>query len=774
MSDEAPTVFNLRVGDEARGRGWTRTLLTSVLLFVTIGCLCAIPFVRNLQLRLTDTYFRLARAETASPVVLVLIDDESLRQYGRWPWSRELLAQLTHNIARAGANSIGLDILLSEPQSAAADTALSNAFAAASPRIVLVNKIGMLADGPGWISPLPEFSRNARVGHAQAVLDIDGVCRSFSPRQLTTEGSQWAFAIEVARRADPHATAAFLRANDIPVEDDSAAISNAPPVLVPIAFRQGAFDTISAARVLRGENLDRLWRRPVLVGFGPTEIADRLNTPVSRGFPTPGVEVHAHIVDSILAERELHPVALAWSVVFLAVTCVVVVDLFRHLRGWPTLLAFAALAFGVYGIGALLFLAMSRILPIGPMLLAVVLGPLFAYTGDFMLVERSVAHQLRELRELLAVRHNLSAETSSDLSWRLAFLQDLQSELASLYELHDRLLEATHDLIGVFDAHGSLLLKNRRFAAAFQPFGDAGLTLDEVLSRLKSAPDSPPISPGEEAEAQLDGELYSVRMFSLPGTSMSPAGGMILTLSSLRSRVERDRARAEALGFITHELRTPLVAIQGFAELMLRYPNSPMCSAAPKTIHRESKRLLALINSYLDVLRLDAGARPVRSESVVLDKAVREVFEILQTLAEPRGMKLVLDSMEPVEVQGDPHLLSGAILNLVSNAIKYSEPEGTIRVQCLREHDTASVFVHNTGEPISEKDLPHLFDAYYRGTKTEHSTPGWGLGLAFVKRIVDKHGGQLRVTSDSGGTSFEIRLPAPASHALENAVRRTA
>ena len=90
-----------------------------------------------------------------------------------------------------------------------------------------------------------------------------------------------------------------------------------------------------------------------------------------------------------------------------------------------------------------------------------------------------------------------------------------------------------------------------------------------------------------------------------------------MTLTNLQTRVERDRARSEALAFITHELRTPLASIQGFADLMIRYPGSPDCDGAPETISWESKRLLALINSYLDVLRLDAARSPSGPTSLI-------------------------------------------------------------------------------------------------------------------------------------------------------------
>ncbi len=110
-------------------RGWAQTGGLAILLFLVVALLSAlIPTLRDWQLRFTDTFFRLAPApRQRSQVVLVTIDDESLHRYGRWPWSRTLLAKLTNNLNQAGAGAIGLDILLSEPQSPEADQALADA-----------------------------------------------------------------------------------------------------------------------------------------------------------------------------------------------------------------------------------------------------------------------------------------------------------------------------------------------------------------------------------------------------------------------------------------------------------------------------------------------------------------------------------------------------------------------------------------------------------------------------------------------------------------------
>ena len=121
-------------------RGWVQMLGLSVLLFATVAIVSTIPLIRDWRSRLADTFFRLSPSpRQKSDVVVVTVDDDSLQLYGRWPWSRALLAKLTNKLTSAGASVVGLDILLSEPQSTDADQALKNALQAG--RVVIVDKI---------------------------------------------------------------------------------------------------------------------------------------------------------------------------------------------------------------------------------------------------------------------------------------------------------------------------------------------------------------------------------------------------------------------------------------------------------------------------------------------------------------------------------------------------------------------------------------------------------------------------------------------------------
>jgi signal transduction histidine kinase len=752
---------------------WASRIVLSLLLFILVSVLSFFPVIRDFGLRSTDTFFRLMpRPPQRSSVVLVLIDDESLHQYGRWPWSRDVLGSLVSKITKAGAGVIGLDVLLSEAQTAATDSALEQSLKE-SARTVIVGKVGAFADGPHWVEPLPQFSASSiAVGHVHAVLDEDGICRRFPPLELTIDGPRWAFAVELARRSDPHRVAQFLDSYTLPADNDSSHVISARPVLARIFFRRDGFDTISAATLLRdAQSETKLAGRPVLIGFGTAELTDRLNTPIATELPSPGVEVHAQILDGILSGHLIKDVPLALNALSLAAICFLVVILFRRWHGAASIALLLTLAGGVYATAFFTFYWTMRIVWAGPMLLAVVLSPLVLYAADFTLVERSLTRQLLALRAWLAKQGQDATPVKSGLSWKLALLQKLGTELGALYELHQTLLESTLDLVAIFDERGQLLLKNRSFADALPP-GGSSLTLEQLSAKWTWESDAPLVRKGsvQEGEVHLNGTLYAARFTPLPPTSLSPAGGTLITLTSLQTRVERDRARGEVLAFITHELRTPLASIQGFADLMIRYPGSPDCEGAPEMILRESKRLLALINSYLDVLRLDAGAKPLQGNVFDLTNTVHEVFEILRPLAAAADMRLVLQTDTATVAAGDANLISGAVLNLVSNAIKYGKRGTDIEVTCSATTQEVVIGVRNQGKVISVGDIPHLFDPYYRAEEVQKAKPGWGLGLAFVKRIAEKHGGSVEVQSEASGTVFEIHLPVEPGAAVPSEV----
>jgi CHASE2 domain-containing sensor protein/nitrogen-specific signal transduction histidine kinase len=737
-----------------RARWKTESMLVLALL-ASSALLSATPVLRELNRRIGDGYFRIQPKSQQDGVVVVSIDDASLQEVGRWPWSRSKLAELVRAVAAQKPSVIGIDILLSEQQSPEEDAALRDAIAAAG-NVVLVDKIASFPDGARWIEPLPALAGAAAgVGHAQAVLDGDGVCRSFPPVELSLAGPRNAFSLEVAERIDPAKTSAFLSHYGLSNGPAQGSVVVARPALIPIAFRRNPSATVSAAEVVAGRTTT-LRNKVVLIGFGAVEIGDRITTPVSHLLPTPGVEVHAEIVDAILRERALQPLPTPLAVGLLLLVCVVAVHVFRKWRGWKTVPALLVLIAALYAAGYVAFLWLGRMLSIGTPAISMVLAPLLIYGVDLAVVEGSMTRQMRLLQQWLAYRSEAQS-SGMDITWRLRVLTDLQQELGLRFELYRTLLEATRDLVAVFDTDGKLLFANKSFESAWGT--SVPQSLAEVRRRIVETREAPLRENGAmtEGEATIQGTLYAVRLVPLPTTSLTPQGGTLLSMTSLHLRVERDRAREESLGFVTHELRTPLVAIQGFAEMMTRMPNAAASAGAPETILRESRRLLALINSYLDVLRTDAGARPLRMERVAVDKLIVQVFELLSPLAKASSISLALSCDPGISVQADEPLLTGAILNLVSNAIKYGPRGSEVHASVEIAGSDLQIAIHNSGDPIAEGES--VFEPFVRGAR-EPAQPGWGLGLPLVKRIIEKHAGVISVESSAdSGTTFTLRMP---------------
>src|SRR5208337_3139303 len=238
-----------------------------------------------------------------------------------------------------------------------------------------------------------------------------------------------------------------------------------------------------------------------------------------------------------------------------------------------------------------------------------------------------------------------------------------------------------------------------------------------------------------ESEIYLGGGFWQIRCTRLDSDSAADASQWMVVVTDLTSRLERDQARADALRFVTHELRTPLVSIQGFSEFLLRYPQAPGSGDAVATIFRESQRLVSLINTYLDVLRFDAGARSLRREPILIPQMIAQVQRVMSPIAEAAEIriKVQMDSQLP-SLEGDAPMLSGVILNLLNNAVKYSPAGSEVALRVSATEGKVVFEVSNPGSPIPPENLAHLFEPFYRARASNDSTPGWGLGLTFVKR----------------------------------------
>jgi CHASE2 domain-containing sensor protein len=461
---------------QAKPITWSRWIKLNAVLLALV-CLVSLSFpVSTLSQKLNDFFFRLRRPlPVSSQVALVLIDDATLEQHGRWPWPRAELAKLIRAVSAQNPKAIGVDVLLPELEDEQNDSALASAIQSA-PKIVLAAKISTSPTGNLWMDPLPRFAQAAKgIGHVQAIIDFDGLCRSIPVQEPSADGLRPAFALKLAELAQPGSVVKQEPPDVAPPGVEPMA--TLPPMLIDYRpqFEPGEpnppFVVVSAGDLLAGKPAPQLAGKAVLIGFGGIDISDRLITPVSNQLPMPGVEINANVADMALSGRILSQIGNFGQLTLLVLMSVASLWVVVRYPGVRGLLVLVGMLASVYVAAYFLFADFHRLLAYGPLLVAGILAAPIAQLENLLIVDQEVTSRLQQLRHAISPYYGQLKPTqrgvdlakwpaSDQLHWKLAALKDLQAELSSLYSFNQTLLETMNEGLAVYGADGGLLFSN--------------------------------------------------------------------------------------------------------------------------------------------------------------------------------------------------------------------------------------------------------------------------------------------------------------------------
>jgi PAS domain S-box-containing protein len=226
--------------------------------------------------------------------------------------------------------------------------------------------------------------------------------------------------------------------------------------------------------------------------------------------------------------------------------------------------------------------------------------------------------------------------------------------------------------------------------------------------------------------------------------------------------VELNKLKNEFISNISHELRTPLASIIGFSETIESDDNLPedMRKDFNRIILSEGKRLAKLINDVLELSRIESGTIALNKSNFDLAELIKETIECFKTDLEERSILLTTEfPAEEIFLFADREKILQVFSGVIGNAIKFTDKNGRITVIVNNLMKEAEVIISDTGAGIPEKDLPFIFEKFYRVQRKDSENPGTGLGLVFVKQIVDLHKGYVEIQSEvNKGTSVVIRL----------------
>jgi two-component system phosphate regulon sensor histidine kinase PhoR len=389
----------------------------------------------------------------------------------------------------------------------------------------------------------------------------------------------------------------------------------------------------------------------------------------------------------------------------------------------------------------------------------------------------------RRVRELLGVVRGIAGgDLSRRLPWRtgddLGAIATAIDEMAE--QLRRRLEEASNEQerltavlegmvegVLVLDRAGHVILANPRLRELFGAWGAVeGRPALEVIRRAEvddalreAAGTAQPVS--REIQLGADGgrhvEMHAVR-FPRQGELL----GTVAVFHDVTELRRLEGVRREFVANVSHELRTPLTAIRGYAETLQGDLSQEQRQQFLEVILRHADRLTALIEELLELSRIEGGMRELSPEPIDVAAMARSLLQDLKPRLDAKQLRAEVVAEQAPEARADRRALEQVLLNLLDNAIKYSDAGGAIEIAVSGSEDGVRIEVSDTGIGIPDSDRARIFERFYRVDKARsRDLGGTGLGLAIVKHLVQAQGGDVRVAERAGpGTVFRVHLPA--------------
>jgi PAS domain S-box-containing protein len=367
------------------------------------------------------------------------------------------------------------------------------------------------------------------------------------------------------------------------------------------------------------------------------------------------------------------------------------------------------------------------------------------------------------------------------LAWKARAMGHLNSLILDRAKFVDLVMRSVEDALIIAGTDGRITFANRRAAAVFDT-SEHALRGRDFLELLAEA-EQRSAEVGRDVlmrlvvdRGKIEREITirgaRLRHFTLRVAAVcagedgrGAVRGIVASLSDITRQHELQQTKNDVMALVSHEMRTPLTAIQGMSELLTQFELDPERRREMSlAIYDEAKRLTHMINEYLDITRLESGTTVLRRSAVRVEGLVERALLMLDPLAAERGIRLTrrLDSQVP-PVLADADLLSRAISNLVSNAIKYSPPKTEVVISTRNAIGGVSIEIADQGYGIPAGSVDRVFEKFYRIPRVQDAdVPGTGLGLALVREIAELHGGTITVRSSAGtGSIFTLWVPYP-------------
>ncbi|MBK5416176.1 CHASE2 domain-containing protein [Pseudomonas sp. TH31] len=720
-----------------------------------------------------------------SRILLVAIDDASISAIGRWPWPRDVHARLLDKLAPFKPKVVLYDIIFTEPDpDPKVDERLGKAMARIGTVVVptLRTPNPRAGEPPHFAHPINPVAEGAwAIGHIDVAADIDGVIR----RVYIKEGNSAGHLTQLAWLA----YSATFPADRQPVMPDICCVKNLGgqwlgwnEEFIPFSSVWPRVNSVSVIEVLKGNvSADVLRDKIILVGATASGTGDRYPTPVaSSAGAMPGVVVHAHLLNGRLNNYSIKSMSTWLNVSVSAVTVLIVLGLFLTFRLRHTFLISLGVIFASL-IFSLVLLSMGWWSAPGARLIGIALAYLFWSWRRLNAVVTYFGLELDRMAQELTTQPALPKPTfhGDELVRRALALEAMIAHVHGSRRFIAQSLDSLPLAVFVTDLKGQVLLSNLSATTLWASNTDDAQELInkdifQILREIEGPWNSVSFANektwrnNEHNLQRLPGQViltpsgrsFKIQLAPLDTEKSEPTGWLVGLLEFTVERLAEEQ-RESMLRFLSHDLRAPQSVILALLAMQETSPEPLPYNELRRHIEQQVKRTLGLTDGFM--LLDEAKSKPQVFEEVFLGAIVMDAVDQAWPLAQHKSIRFEQTFVddEACLIHGSRELLTRAIFNLLENAVKYSEPSTTVYLQLLLHDGEVFLTLRDEGQGISEEDLPRLFDAFCQFGKGNTKGEGYGLGMAFVSSVMQRHGARIECISQiNAGTTFRLYFRA--------------
>ncbi|MEW5819827.1 MAG: CHASE2 domain-containing protein [Cyanobacteriota bacterium] len=700
-------------------------------------------------------------------IVIIEIDNKSVKEVGYWPWSRLIYVDLLEKVIDASPKVIGINLSFSLTQGKPDEDQQLYKVLKSVENIIMSTKF-IYQEHEDITVLLPEKSLFPEIKKGHELFEEKDIIREFPSKRIIPAFSLYILKLfyennDNSKTISPGLFNIIDETFKISYSKDSKVsieYLKSPKILINYLRTPDKFKHYSVVDILNNNyDPEDLKGKIILIGATDKYLSHFFTTPFTTKrelFSSSAIELQAQIIDGLINFRNLRKCYPLLTIVWSIFAGIMFYMLTKDKHFWIQGLVYALMIVIICSLCFIFFKYFAFWLP--PVFSLVLVSVIFSFHIYFT-VTRIDTQLIKSINSLKSDENIPLVDVPANVNDKVEMLNSLINIISSDRQTIKTIMNGVKNGITVIDGDGKITWANQYMLDTFKDSLVLNHNINNVIPELSISE----IKENLQADSFLKKEIDTgnKEFYCIISEIVNIEKHYVLILNDITELKEIDRLKTDIVRILSHELKTPIMNISIATENIYDFNERDIILQSADHISKYTELMTNIIQNFLNLNQLENNLMQARLAESDLTEVAKNCIELQKPLANKKNINLIIEADAVKFVLIDYRLIEIVFNNLISNAIKYSQDNSNVIVKLVSDKEHVIVSIIDSGIGISEDEIEHIFEKFFRASNNEHTgIKGTGLGLSIVKKIIELHGGEINVYSEPNkGTIFTFKLP---------------